>query len=191
MNRSARTKRIALLGTVCLLVLLLGLVSCAGTGAGSGEDFYLGQVIDIDTLKPMAEVLVVFIWERDVYLPNTNFITRELHAVTEVVTDGNGNFEGPAAPETTVGPSVVEVRLKDPVFFAPGYFFPYKVRTKGEPLRDPTFIYLKRADDPRNALEPGLSPSFPYSRTPRLLEALNKERGKVGLPSIQPSQEAK
>lgn len=133
----------------------------------------------------------MFVWERDVSLPNTNYISREVHAATEVVTDDNGRFEVSAAPETTSAPSVVEVRLKDPVFFAPGYFLPYKVRAEGEPLRDPTFIYLKRADYPRDALEPGLSPSFPYSHTPILLKALNQQRAKVGLSPIDPSQEAK
>lgn len=174
------------------IVLLLGLTSCVHAGQVSYADYYQGQVVDMDTGKPIQGVLVVFIWDRLVYSPDTKRTSTEIHAVTEVFTDANGRFKVSAAPETTnLGSFVVEVRKENPVFFAPGYFLAYKGKSEGKPLRDPTTVYMKRTDNPKNDLE-GLArsfPSFPYDRTPLLLKALNAERVRLGLPPIQPGKE--
>lgn len=172
------------------VAMLLGLGSCAAGEMPPGN-FYRGQVIDVDTGKPLGKVLVVFLWERYDYSPTTKRIHSQLHAVTEVLTDADGRFEVSTAPETTaVGPFLVEVRKADPIFFAPGYFLLYKVKTEGDAFHDPTIVYMKRAENPRDAVEPlPLVPSFPFSRTPLLLKALNEERGRLGLPLIQPGHE--
>jgi hypothetical protein len=175
------------------MALLLGLGSCAA-GEMSSEDFYRGQVVDTDTGKPLAGALVVFFWERHDYSPTTKRIHSELHAVTEVLTDADGRFEVSAAPETTVlGPALVEVRLTDPIFFVPGYFLLYKAKSAGKAFRDPTVVHLERiekSDDERENLGI-LSPSFPFSRTPLFLKALNAERARPGLPLVEPSRERK
>ena len=172
----------------------MGLSTALVLGSGgctSGElafwDFYRGQVVDAATGNPLEGVLVVFVWERHAYSEVRKRITTEVHAATEVLTDADGHFEVSAASETTFRPSVVEVRRTDPIFFKPGYFLLYRVKSKGEPMRDPTIIYLKRADNSLEALE-GLSSDYPFGRTPMFLKALNEERARLGLPPIRPSQ---
>ena len=176
------------LATGLSMALVLGFGSCALTQE-SFPVFYRGQVVDVDTGRPLPGVLVVFLWERDVYSPATSKVTREFHAATEVLTDKNGRFQISAAPEASVGPFLVEIRTTDPIFFAPGYFLPYKAKSEGEPFRDRTVVYMQRAENPREALEPlPLSSSFPFSHTPLLLKALNQERARLGLPPIQPGK---
>lgn len=169
---------------VLLTAALLGLGSCVWAEVTRVRKYH-GQVLDIDTRTPLPRTVAVFIWERPVYSPVTNRVHVEIHAVTEVLTDSDGRFEVSATPEAAG--DTVEVRLTDPIFFKPGYFLLYKVQSKGEPLRDPAIIYLKRADDPLKALE-GLSSDYPFSRTPMFLKALNEERTRLGLPPIRPAQ---
>lgn len=170
------------------IVLLLGFWSCALSQEPAGG-FYRGQVVDMDSGKPIPGVLVVFIWERQVYSPTTKRIHTEIHAVTEVFTDANGRFEISVAPETSsLGPSVVEIRRKDPVFFAPGYLLIYK----GQQAKDGSMsVYLKQAKNPSEERENLgiLSPLFPFTHTPLFLKALNAERVRLGLQPIQPGKE--
>lgn len=167
--------------------LMLGFVSY-GAGEMSASGSYRGQILDADTGKPLGEVLVVVIWEREVYSPQTKVTTDELHAV-ETRTDAEGRFEVSAAPETKREPFVADVRPKGIIFFAPGYV---QERIEVQPgvkrFRDPTRIYMKRAQNPTDALDLGLAPSFPYRRAPLLLKALNQERARLGLPPIQPGK---
>ena len=166
--------------------LLLGSGGCT-SGELAFWEHYRGQVVDADTGKPLAGVLAVFVWERELYSEARKRIISEFHAASEVLTDADGWFEVSAAAETTLRPSVVEIRRLEPIFFAPGYFSAYRAKAEGEPLRDRTIIFLKRAENPRDALE-GLSPEFPFSHTPMLLKALSQERARLGLPPISPSK---
>lgn len=170
------------------LVLLFGVVSCAGARGLSCGESYRGQVRDHDLGKPLAGVLVVFIWYRDIHSKETKQITSEFHAATEVLTDGNGHFEVSAAPETTLKEFVWHIESPGIIFFAPGYQ-QYRHEVDGvKAFRDPTRIYMRRVK-PAKALDLGLHPSFPYHRTPLLLKALNDERARLGLPLIQPSED--
>jgi hypothetical protein len=178
----------ARLGTLCLLASLFGLESCA-SGQESSGGFYRGRVLDTDTGKPLAGVVVTFIWERDVYSPSIRRVIREFHAATEVLTATDGRFQVSTAPEESLGPSVLEVRLRDPVFFAPGYFLPYKARRES----DSWVIPLTRAVTIKDLREHlgALSTSFSLDRTPLLRKALNAERARLGLPQIPPGKEGK
>lgn len=180
------------LATGFLMALLFGLGSCAASQSPT-VGYYRGQVVDADTGEPLPGVIVVFLWYGDVYSPVTKRITtKEFHKVTEVLTDIFGHFEVSAAPESESGPFIVEVRRTDPIFFLPGYLLDYKAQNAGDPLLGPTIIYLKRAKNPRDAVEPlPLVPSFPFGQTPLFLKALNQERARLGLPPIQPSKEGK
>ncbi len=166
------------------MVWLTAGVSCA-SGRAPAEGFYRGQVVDEQTGQPLPGALVVFFWFRDVYSPVTKQMIEQLHAVVEVRADIYGFFEVSNPPQTKRDPSVVGIRMADPIFFFPGYFTFYKVRMEGEPFRDPTIVPLRRAKNPRDAVEPlGILPSvFPH--TPLLLQAVNQERARLGLPPIQ------
>ena len=186
---SSKGKRMLSLAARFLMALLLVFSSCA-SGEESSGGFYRGQVLDTDTGKPLEGVLVVFIWYRDVYSATTKQITDEFHAATEILTDAHGRFEVPRSPETTLGPSVVHIQSPGVIFFAPGYVLArFEVDPGVRRFRDPTRIYMQRAAKPADGLELHLVPSFPYSRTPSLLKALNKERARLGLPMIQAGNE--
>lgn len=177
-----------LAATVSVAMLLL-FASCASSEVLSSLT-YRGQVIDEETGTPLPGAIVVFIWYLDVYSPVTKRIGEEFHMATEVRTDSYGYFEVSAAPgEQKRGASVVEVRRIDPIFFVPGYFLPYRVKTDGEAFRDPTVVVLKRARNPKAAIEPlPILPSFPFAHTPLLLKSLNQERARLGLPPIRPDK---
>ncbi len=175
-----------------LAISLLAFESCA-LAQGLQLRTYRGQVLDEDTKKPLAGVVVVFVWERRFPSPATGRLVDEVHAVREVLTDAEGQFDVVGPRETSDGDDDpadevrYEVRLTDPIFFKPGYYLVYRVERKGKALRDPTIVYLKRAADPMEALE-GLIQDYPFSRTPTFLKALNQERARLGLPPIRPGK---
>jgi len=166
------------------VVLALGLGSCA-PGREPSDSSYRGQVLDSDTGKPLLGVLAVFVWYRDVYSPVTPHVHEEFHAAIEVLTDTDGEFKVPSHPETVLGPSVVRVHSPAIIFFTPEYI-PYRIEVAPgvRRYRDPTRVYMRRVENRKEALDLGLSPSFPYDRTPLLLKALNAERARLGLPPI-------
>lgn len=169
------------------MVWLVAFAGCALSGA-SAAGSYRGQVVDEETGQPLPGALVVFFWFRDVYSPVTKQLIEQLHAVVEVRADAYGYFEVSSAPETSGDPSVVEARKTDPIFFVPGYFAFYKGKTEGEPFRDPTIVALRRARNPRDAVERlPILPSV-FAHTPLLLQAVNQERARFGLPPIRPAQ---
>ncbi len=170
------------LATLFSMVLLLGLVTCAAAEELSGEDFYRGQVLDHATEKPLAGVLVVFYWQRDVYSPKG--ITSEYHAASEVLTDAHGRFKVSAGPEKARDPSIYHIASPAIIFFAPGYIHSRIEKNGG--FR----IHMRQVKDPRDALDLGLQPGFPNHHTPLLLKALNNERARLGLPLIQPLEGA-
>ena len=166
------------------LALLLGMVSCVSGGTSRG-DSYRGQFLDAETGKPLAGVLVVFVWYRDVYSPVTRDITDEFHSAAEVWSGPDGHFEVSAAPEVETGPLVVHVQNPAIIFFAPGYIQErIDVKPGTKRFRGETRIYMKRVGNEAEALDLGLAPSFPYERTPLLLRALNQERMRLGLHPI-------
>ncbi len=163
--------------------LLLGMASCA-SGVMSSSNFYRGQILDVETGKPLVGVLVVFVWYRDVYSPATGRIDDEFHSAAEVWSGSEGRFEVSAAPEVKVGPLVTHVQSPAIIFFAPGYIQErVDVKPGARRFRAPTRIYMKRVKNDADALVE-LVPSFPYERTPLLLRALNQERMRLGLPPI-------
>ena len=167
-----------------LIALVFGLGNCA-SGKMSADGPYRGQVLDADTRKPLSGVLVVVIWERGVYSPRTKATTDELLAV-ETHSDAEGRFEVSGDPGTHLEPFVTDVRPKGIIFFAPEYVQEgIDVKPGTKRFRDPTRIYMKRVKNAADALDLGLAPSFPYDRTPLLLETLNQERARLGLPLIQ------
>lgn len=168
------------------MVWLVAFASCA-LGPASAAEPYRGQVVDEETGQPLPGALVVFIWFRDVYSPVTKQLIEQLHAVVEVRADTYGFFEVSNAPETTRDSSVIEIRKADPIFFVPGYFMFYKVRMEGEPFRDPTIVPLRRAKNPRDAVEPLRILPWVFPHTPLLLQAVNQERARLGLPPIRPT----
>jgi hypothetical protein len=164
--------------------LAFGLVSCA-SGSEHQNSFYKGQVVSMDTGKPLAGVLAVFIWYRDVYSPSTQRIREEFHAAIEVLTDTDGQFKISTPPETAHEPSVMRVQSPAVIFFNPGYItHRIEVGPGVRRYRDPTRVYMRRVENRKEALDLGLAPSFPYDRTPLLLKALNEERARLGLPPI-------
>ena len=169
--------------------LLLGLGTCA-TGEMSSGGSYRGQILDADTGSPLAGVLVVFIWYRDVYSSTTGRIIDEFHAATEVRSGDDGYFEVSTAPEACLGSSAVHVQSPGIIFFLLSYVQDrIEVKPGAKRFRDPTRIYMKRVKNPVDALDLGLAPSFPYDRTPLLLKTLNQERARLGLPLIQPGNQ--
>lgn len=165
------------------LALLWGMTSCVSGDTSSGN-FYRGQILDAETGKPLAGVLVVFVWDRDVYSPLTGYITDEFHSAAEVWSGSDGYFEVSAAPEVKLGPLVTHVQSPAIIFFAPGYVQErIEVKPGAKRFRDPTRIYMKRVKNDADALVE-LVPSFPYERTPLLLRALNQERTRLGIHAI-------
>lgn len=170
------------------VVLALGLGSCA-SGIEPSDSYYRGQILDIDTGKPLVGVLVVFVWYRDVQSPITQRVHGEFHGAIEVLTDTDGHFKVPLRPETVLEPSVVRVQSPAIIFFALGYVaHRIEVGPGVRRYRDPTRVYMRRVENRKEALDLGLAPSFPYDRTPLLLKALNEERAQLGLPLITPGK---
>lgn len=179
---------------LCWMVLLLGLGSCVA-GLPPTRDFYRGQVVDIDTKKPLPSVVVVFFWQRDVYSPPTKRNITEFHAAVEAVTDADGRFQISAAPERTRDPSITHIASPTIIFFASGYvqYSHAGHGTEWRPGGDPALLYMKRVDDPHEALQWAQQvPSLvPMEAIPRLINSLNAERSRLGLTPIQPGVRGK
>ncbi len=178
-----------IIGIVAIALLSVG--GCASSQV-SFVTPYRGQIIDADTGNPLSGVLVVFIWYRDVYSPATSRVVEEFHAAVEVRSGADGYFQVSDAAQGALGSSVVHVQSPAIIFFAPNYIqHRIEVKPGGKRFRDPTRVYMKRAENPRDTIDLGLAPSFPYNRTPLLLNALNEERIRLRLPPIEQSGKEK
>lgn len=138
---------------------------------------YRGRVADVDTGKPLEDVVIVMYWYRNVVGGG-----HELHAVTEVLSDARGEFAISAVPGAAFEPRIIHITAPELVIFKPGYLR-WRV-TARNPLLAPILVDMKRVQDPREAVDLHLSETFPYERTPLLVKLLNAERSRLGLPPV-------
>jgi hypothetical protein len=181
-------------GALALAVAGLALVALAlGPGTGEAAGPWRGQVVDAETDRPLAGVVVLAIWDR--ISPGIIHPSQRFHDVDEVVTDAQGRFVIPARSRDFLNPLVY---LDGPrlVMFKAGYG---EYRTRGLPRsmnidgmrdemekRDVTFVLpsLKTPQERLNALP--ARPSGPRdAQVRRFLEAVSAERISLGLSPLR------
>jgi hypothetical protein len=173
---------------VVIAAALLGGLAVKGEADGP----WRGRVVDAETGQPIAGVVVVAVWEK--VSPGIIHPRREFHDVDELVTDAEGRFVVPTRSRKTLNPFVGYDGPKLTMFKG-GYGrwrFP-----AGDPNRDDSRpAYWKRMESGVEVFElppaktrqerVNAMPDRPYglddySRIPRFMEELNRERTFLGL----------
>lgn len=171
------------------------LASFGGVGLSSAEPFR-GRALDANSRQPVSGVVVTFVWVRQVWLPDGTKSDEQFHKALEATTDSQGRWSLPDAQDEVTDPDV-ELRSPALVFFKPGYVHWGDQAENGNDLfRDPTTTLMKQradlteeqrrnveGDDP--AWQLAMDPIVPVSAIPLLVKALNEERRRLGLPSLQ------
>jgi hypothetical protein len=160
--------------------------ACAAQAREKGDEAYLhgtrgpyrGRVADATTKKPIAGAVVLAIWYYDV--PALVQMNTQYHDALEVLTDSQGYFVVDAPAAENHAPA----RTTFPVFtiFKPGYV-PFEgwlaspeamADRQARPLLG--VVELQRAEPGRNR-SPFPGNQVPREKMPRLLKAIEEERG--------------
>jgi hypothetical protein len=187
-----------------ILLGLLLLTWCAAAGAQTGQPLeqylsgprgpYRGRVLDAETGKPLAGVVVVAVWRRDRIMPLHS--RSEHYAAREALTNADGEFVIDAEDVERSAPN----RMRHPFFtiFFPGYGRP---RT---PAGTPPTLTRRFYEGPGNTVEmprlktreerreyagrldPFVLSDTPFKEIPTYMRLLNQESVAVGLQPLEP-----
>jgi hypothetical protein len=185
-----------------MLLGLLMLTWCAAAVAQTGQPLephlngpggpYRGRVLDAETGKPLAGVVVVAVWRRDRIMP---FHSRSEHyAAREALTNADGEFVIDANNMERNAPK----RTRHPFFtiFLPGYGRPRV------PAGTPPTLTRRFYEGPGNTVElPPLKTKeerlahlrkidlygAPFTEVPEFTRLINQERVMLGLEPYSPS----
>jgi len=185
-----------------MLLGLLMLTWCAAAVAQTGQPLephlngpggpYRGRVLDAETGKPLAGVVVVAVWRRDRIMP---FHSRSEHyAAREALTNADGEFVIDANDMERNAPK----RTRHPFFtiFLPGYGRPRV------PAGTPPTLTRRFYEGPGNTVElPQLKTKeerlahlrkidlygAPFTEVPEFTRLINQERVMLGLEPYSPS----
>ena len=190
---------------VGILLGLLMLTWCAAAVAQTGQPLephlngpggpYRGRVLDAETGKPLAGVVVVAVWRRDRIMP---FHSRSEHyAAREALTNADGEFVIDANDMERSAPK----RTRHPFFtiFLPGYGRP-QVPAGTPPTLTRRFYEgpgntvevppLKTREERREyvgRLDPFALSDTPFKEIPTFMRLLNQESVAVGLQPLEPT----
>ena len=176
-------------GGIAVIVITVSAHGREDMSQRTGPTHYAGQVLDFDGGAPMSGVIVTVMWYREGASMKGQAPTDQFHAAFEMRTGADGRYEVPSRPTRPLAQGDL---LQTPValFFLPGYI-DWHHRFVGDP-RSPeprTIVQLKRAEDPMDALKDVTIPQLvPYAEIPLLVGALNRERARLGLPALAPSE---
>jgi hypothetical protein len=144
---------------------------------------FRGQIVDVETVQPIAGAAVLVIWWERVDTPiQTN---RKFYDARETVTDAEGRFEIPR-----LSPSFFTFRFFPPqlIYFAPSYVAHGEVVTPpdGQRFVAPTVVQMRRLKT-RDELwkkSRGWPSQVPLEKIPQLINAVNAERKMLGFSPI-------
>lgn len=160
--------------------LLLGCTTRAPAEALEKWGPFRGQIVDVETGKPIAGAVVLVVWWEDV--PNPIQQASKFYDTREGVTDANGRFEVPR-----LTPPFFTFRIRQPqvTYFAPGYVPHGEVVTPpdGKPFVAPTVIQMRRLKTREELLKKsrGYPSGIPEEKMREFLKVINIERGMLGL----------
>jgi hypothetical protein len=175
---------------LCASVLVLATSSCGAASPQAKYGPYRGQLVDVETNKPIAGAAVIAIWWEAVFNPVQG--KQEFYDAKEAVTDADGRFE---IGRLDVPFYKLGVQPGQVSYFAPGYIPVQEIVTTpdGEHFVAPTIVKLRRAKnrDERVKYQRRLPPSIPFKKMPTFLKVFNEERLSLGLQAFREVEETK
>ncbi len=164
-----------LLGSLAVAALTSGLEAREGLGP------FRGQVVDLETGKPIAGAVVLAVWWEVIATPVQG--KSRFHDAKEAVTGADGRFE---MPGLSVSFWKLGVQPAQFTVFVPGYVWLATVVTPSDGQRfvAPTLVQMKRLKTQDELLQKsrGYPSRIPEGKMPELLKAINIERDMLGLP---------
>ena len=176
-----RKSRIQWFVVAALTVTLL--LSAEGSAVERWGPFR-GQLVDVETGKPIAGAAILVVWWEAIFSP-VGHPTRKFYDAREAVTDAEGRFE---VPRLSVPFWKLGIQPGQVIYFAPGYVAEAEVVTPpdGQGFVAPTVVQMRRLKtrEERIRNQENYPPSIPARNMPGLLEALNRERAELGFGPI-------
>lgn len=167
------------------VLLVTVLLLAGGVPADAIEKWgpFRGQLVDIETGKPIPDAAIIVVWYELVPTPvQTN---QRFYDAIEGATDVNGRFEIPRRR-----PAFFSFLIREPqvIYFAPGYVPEREVITPpdGQRFVAQTVVHLRRPKTREGLLEKnrGGPVDVPPEKMARFLRAVNVERKMLGLQPI-------
>ncbi|MFQ5962483.1 MAG: carboxypeptidase-like regulatory domain-containing protein, partial [Candidatus Methylomirabilales bacterium] len=128
-----RSKGLLLMLCFTLTVNIVALAACGPAPEKSGP--FRGQVVDLETGKPIPDAAILVVWWEAIFSP-TGHPTRKFYEAREGVTDPEGRFE---IPQLSLSLWKLGIQPAEVIFFAPGYIVHAEVVNPpdGTPFVDP------------------------------------------------------
>jgi hypothetical protein len=173
--------RPARIGLAFAAPLMLTLAVCSE--AGSVEKFgpFGGQLIDVETGKPIAGAAVLVVWWEAILSP-VGHPTERFYDAREALTDAEGRFE---IPRLSVPLWKLGIQAGQVLYFAPGYEPHGKIVSPpdGQPFVAPTVVQMRRLKTREELLQKsrGYPSAIPAERMREFLRLINIERTMLGL----------
>jgi hypothetical protein len=142
-----------------------------------------GQIVDMETGKPIVGAAVLVVWWKDVFNPVQG--ARKFYDGRETMTDTQGRFEVPRRL-----PALFWLFIRKPqlTYFAPGYVAHAVTVTPpdGRPFVDPTVVQMRRLKTRAELLQKsrGYPSAIPPDKMREFLKAINIESQMLGLKPI-------
>ncbi|MFQ5803422.1 MAG: hypothetical protein ACE5JQ_11065 [Candidatus Methylomirabilales bacterium] len=181
-----RSKGLLLILCFTLTANIAALSACGLAPEKSGP--FRGQVIDLETGKPIPDVAILVLWWEAIFSP-TGHPTRKFYEAREGATGPDGRFEIPrlSLPLWKLGIQPGEVML-----FAPGYVVHAEVVNPpdGTPFVDPTVIQMRHLKTREELLKKSRSRpgGVPLEKMKEFTKAINVERKMLGLDELSIKQ---
>lgn len=165
---------------MCLAGILLGFISAPPVEALEKWGPFRGQLVDVETGRPIVGAAVLVVWYEAVPTPvQTN---QKFYDARETVTDAEGRFE-----VARLSPPFFSFRIFPPQlsYFAPGYVAQAEVVTPpdGQPFVAPTVVQMRRLKTREELWQKsrGWPAMVPPEKMREFIKAVNMERGLLGL----------
>jgi hypothetical protein len=173
------------------LLAALSLAACVGSAAAAGP--WRGQVVDVETDRPLEGVVVLAVWDK--ISPGMIHHRREFHDVDEVVTDTQGRFVIPARSRLTLNP-LVTIDGPNLLMFKGGYgergsrnLPQFASKHDVWELMEKTGVVFTlkpvRTRKERSETWPFVPFEVPSLKIPRFFDAINRERRSYGFEPIR------
>jgi len=160
--------------------MIVGVTSCGAASSQAKYGPYRGQIVDVETNKPIAGAAVIAVWWEAVFNPVQG--KQEFYDAKEAVTNADGRFE---IQKLDVPLWKLGVQPGQITYFAPGYIPVQRVVTppNDEPFVAPTIVLMKELKTREELLKkrssrPG---GVPLEKMTEITKAINIERKMLDL----------
>ena len=168
-----------IVGLLCASVLVLATSSCSAASTQAKYGPYRGQLVDVETNKPIAGAAVIAIWWEAVFNPVQG--KQEFYDAKEAVTDADGRFE---IGRVDVPIYKLGVQPGQVSYFAPGYIPVEEIArpATGELFVAPTVVLMRQLKTREELLKKrNTRPAgVPLEKMAEVTKAINVERKMLG-----------